>query len=38
MTERGVNVSEVLRLEGAPAMYTFDDPDRNRFYVVEEPR
>jgi lactoylglutathione lyase len=36
MRERGVNVGEVLRWEGVPPMYTFDDPDGNRFYVVEE--
>jgi lactoylglutathione lyase len=38
MRQRGVNVSDVLRWEGVPPMYTFDDPDGNRFYVVEEPR
>jgi lactoylglutathione lyase len=36
MRERGVNVGDVLRWEGLPPMYTFDDPDGNRFYVVEE--
>jgi lactoylglutathione lyase len=36
MRERGVNVGELLRWEGVPPMYTFDDPDGNRFYVVEE--
>ena len=35
MRERGVNVGELLRWEGVPPMYTFDDPDGNRFYVVE---
>jgi lactoylglutathione lyase len=38
MRERGVNVGELLRWEGVPPMYTFDDPDGNRFYVVEETR
>jgi hypothetical protein len=38
MRERGVNVGDVLRLEGVPPMYTFDDPDGNRLYIVEEPR
>ncbi|HZD22044.1 MAG TPA: VOC family protein [Acidimicrobiia bacterium] len=38
MQERGVDVGEVLRWEGVPPMYTFDDPDGNRFYVVEETR
>jgi lactoylglutathione lyase len=36
MRERGVNVGDVMRLEGVPPMYTFDDPDGNRFYIVEE--
>jgi lactoylglutathione lyase len=36
MRERGVTVGELLRWEGVPPMYTFDDPDGNRFYVVEE--
>jgi lactoylglutathione lyase len=26
----------VLRWDGVPAMFTFDDPDGNRFYVVED--
>ncbi|HEU0041252.1 MAG TPA: VOC family protein [Jiangellaceae bacterium] len=38
MRERGVNVGDVLRWEGVPPMYTFDDPDGNRFYIVEEAR
>ena len=38
MQERGVTVGAVLRLDGVPPMYTFDDPDGNRFYVVEESR
>ena len=38
MRERGVNVGVVLRMEGVPPMFTFDDPDGNRFYVVEEAR
>jgi catechol 2,3-dioxygenase-like lactoylglutathione lyase family enzyme len=38
MRERGVKVGEVLRFDGVPPMYTFDDPDGNRFYVVEEAR
>ncbi len=36
MLERGVNVGEMLRFDGVPPMYTFDDPDGNRFYIVEE--
>jgi lactoylglutathione lyase len=35
MRERGVDVGELLRWEGIPPMYSFDDPDGNRFYVVE---
>ena len=38
MRERGVNVGELLRWDGVPPMYSFDDPDGNRFYVVEEMR
>jgi catechol 2,3-dioxygenase-like lactoylglutathione lyase family enzyme len=38
MRERGVNVGELLRWDGVPPMYTFDDPDGNRFYVVEATR
>jgi len=38
MRERGVNVGDVLRRDGVPPMFTFDDPDGNRFYVVEEIR
>lgn len=38
MRERGVRVGDVLRWEGVPPMYTFDDPDGNRFYVVEASR
>jgi len=36
MRERGVNVGELLRWDGVPPMFTFDDPDGNRFYIVEE--
>ena len=35
MRDRGVTVGEMLRWEGVPPMYTFDDPDGNRFYIVE---
>ena len=38
MGARGVNIGDVMRWDGVPPMYTFDDPDGNRFYVVEEPR
>src|SRR5215217_5886005 len=35
MRELGVEVGELLRWEEVPPMFTFDDPDGNRFYVVE---
>jgi catechol 2,3-dioxygenase-like lactoylglutathione lyase family enzyme len=38
MRKRGMNVGELLRWEGVPPMYSFDDPDGNRFYIVEETR
>ncbi|MGH8950193.1 MAG: VOC family protein [Acidimicrobiia bacterium] len=38
MRKRGVDVGEVIRWEGVPPMYSFDDPDGNRFYIVEEVR
>ena len=37
MRQRGVNVGDLLTWEGVPPMFTFDDPDGNRFYVVEAP-
>ena len=38
MRERRGHVSDVIRWDGVPPMYTVDDPDGNRFYVVEEIR
>ena len=38
MRGRGVNVGDLIRLDGVPPMYTFDDPDGNRFYIVEDMR
>ena len=38
MSDRGVAVGDLIRLDGVPPMYTFDDPDGNRFYIVEEMR
>jgi lactoylglutathione lyase len=32
----GVIVGELLRWDDVPPMFAFDDPDGNRFYVVEE--
>ena len=36
MQERGVAVGDLLRWDDVPPMFTFDDPDGNRFYIVEE--
>jgi lactoylglutathione lyase len=38
MRDRGVDVGELLRWDDVPPMFSFDDPDGNRFYVVEESR
>jgi lactoylglutathione lyase len=38
MRSRGVTVSEVIRWDEVPPMFTVDDPDGNRFYVVEQIR
>ena len=35
MQERSVNVGDLLTRSGVPPMFSFDDPDGNRFYVVE---
>ena len=35
MHERGVTVGTILRWDGVPPMYTFDDPDGNRFTIVQ---
>jgi len=34
MRHRGVAVGDLLTWEDVPPMFTFDDPDGNRFYVV----
>jgi catechol 2,3-dioxygenase-like lactoylglutathione lyase family enzyme len=36
MRDRGVAVSDLMEWDGVPPMFTFDDPDGNRFYIVEE--
>ena len=36
MSGRGIAVGELLTWDGVPPMFTFDDPDGNRFYIVEE--
>ena len=33
---RGVEVGELLRWDGVPPMFSFDDPDGNRYYIVEK--
>jgi len=38
MSRRGVIIGEVLRWDGVPPMYTFDDPDGNRYVIVEAVR
>jgi hypothetical protein len=36
MRTRGVAVGELLGWDDVPPMFAFDDPDGNRFYIVEE--
>jgi predicted enzyme related to lactoylglutathione lyase len=36
MSAQGVVVGELRRWDGVPPMFSFDDPDGNRFYVVED--
>jgi lactoylglutathione lyase len=36
MRDRGVSTGELLAWPDVPPMFTFDDPDGNRFYVVAE--
>lgn len=36
LQQRGVSISDLLAWEDVPPMFTFDDPDGNRFYVVSE--
>ena len=36
LQERGVSMSDLLAWDDVPPMFTFDDPDGNRFYVVSE--
>ena len=38
MEAGGVAVGELLRWGDVPPMFAFDDPDGNRFYIVEEMR
>jgi lactoylglutathione lyase len=36
MRERGVTVGTILRWDGVPPMFTFDDADGNRFTIVQD--
>ena len=36
LRERGIAVGDLLCWEDVPPMFTFDDLDGNRFYIVEE--
>ena len=36
LTDHGVTVSDLLMWDGVPPMFSFDDPDHNRFYVIED--
>ena len=38
MSHRGIQVGDLLRWPGVPAMFEFKDPDGNTFQVVEEPK
>ena len=33
---RNVAVSDLIAWDDMPPMFSFDDPDRNRFYVLED--
>jgi lactoylglutathione lyase len=35
LRQRGVAVGDLLRWGDVPPMFSFDDPDGNRFYIVE---
>ncbi len=35
-TDRGVAVSELISWDDMPPMFSFDDPDHNRFSVIED--
>ena len=36
LADHGVTVSDLLTWDGVPPMFSFDDPDHNRFYVIED--
>lgn len=37
LAQQGVTVSELITWNGVPPMFSFDDPDHNRFYVIQDP-
>ncbi|MFI5623601.1 VOC family protein [Nocardioides sp. NPDC051685] len=36
LSSRGVSVGELLMWPGVPPMFAFDDPDGNRFVIIEQ--
>jgi catechol 2,3-dioxygenase-like lactoylglutathione lyase family enzyme len=36
LTQHGVTVGDLLAWNNMPPMFSFDDPDNNRFYVIED--
>ncbi len=36
LADRGVSVGDLLVWDDMPPMFSFDDPDHNRFYVIED--
>ena len=38
LRDLGISVGDLIRWDDVPPMFTVDDPDGNRFYVVEEVR
>ena len=36
LAKSGVTVGELITGENMPVMFSFDDPDKNRFYVIED--
>ena len=36
LSDHGVTVSELITWDNMPPMFSFDDPDHNRFYVIED--
>lgn len=36
LADSGVTVGDLLQWPGVPPMFSFDDPDGNRFYILEQ--